>query len=110
MKLAIRLIPVMLVLLVAVMYLSACQGLSQNPTVNRIQTATIACGNIAASINILATMKTAGQLSSEQIATVDAILPIVEPICGVAHTSSDAIDLDALQNYLFELQKITGGT
>jgi len=107
MKLAIRLVPMVLILLFVAMHLSACQGLSKDPAIGRIQTATITCQGITASINILATMK--AQLSAVQIAAVDTILPIVEPICGVAHTSGDVIDLDALQNYLFELQKITGG-
>lgn len=88
---------------------ASCPGMSEDPAVRKIQSATVTCAGITSSINILATMRTAGQLSDSQVATVDAIIPIVEPICGVAHTSGDVIDLDALSDYLFELQKIAGG-
>ncbi len=98
-------------LLMALVSLGAsCPGYSDDPAVSRIQTATVTCATIASSINILATMRIGGQLSSGDIKTVEALILVVQPICGVAHTSGDLIDLDGLEDYLWELQKVSGGS
>jgi len=89
---------------------ASCPGLSTDPTISKIQSATITCAVITSTIETLAFMKRAGSLSADQIASVDVIIIVVEPICGVVATSGDLIDLDALSAQLKALQKATGGS
>lgn len=91
------------------LFIAACAGLSQDPKISKIQSATITCGLMTGAINTLAIMKGAGSLSADQIAQVDLTIEIVKPACGVVKTSGDLFDLDALEAQLFELQRLAGG-
>lgn len=88
---------------------ASCPGMSSDPTVSKIQTATVTCASMAATINILTDAKGAGQLSPTAIAEVDFVIAAVKPICGTVATSGNFIDLDALSDALRQLQKISGG-
>ena len=88
---------------------ATCPGFSEDPKVSKIQSATVTCAGITSTIQTLAFMKRSGSLSADQIASVDLTIIVVEPICGVVKTSGDLIDLDALEDLLKELQKLTGG-
>lgn len=88
---------------------ASCPGMSEDPAVSKVQTATVTCASITAVINILTDAKGAGQLSATDIATVDFTIAAVKPICGTVATSAALFDLDALSAALRELQKISGG-
>lgn len=99
-----------IVLLVAFITMGAsCPGMSEDPVVSKIQTATVTCASIEAVIRILTPMKGRGQLSSTAIAEADLLIAGVTPICGEVATSGDYFDIEALNKALRALEKLERG-
>lgn len=82
---------------VAILLLTGCASKAPGGPTAAETTALVTCGSEVAAVNVLADLKHAGKLTAAQIATVNADIQIVDPICSnsSADTALDAVEAKA---------------
>ena len=70
----------------------------------------VACQTYASSLSTLAVAKAAGDLSDAQIATVNDVRAILNPICQEGRWSNADVALSAVEQGIVRLAQVKGGS